>query len=372
MTLATALVSGNDPLPQLAEQAVQQALATAGLTHANGVLLFLTPEFVRHAQAAVTTAARTAQCMQVAGGVAAGVFTESGWVLDRPAVAAMVFGNGLSLGHADTGDAPLLSYVDDAFPPAWEGSRQRFGGSWSGSSNHGEAAVWQQSRVAVPPQCTVRILGARLAIGVSSGLRLLGDAQRVEQSNGFDVERIGGQSASKSLERALPAELRWHAAQHLHQLTAVLIDGNGRRKTAPRDAHYRPVAIIAVNADHSLTLAEHVAPGHYLTWAMRQPAAAEADMRQTVARLTEREPSPLGALMFSCIGRGPFFYAGEDRDLIVLRERFPGLPIVGTYGTGQIAPADRLTRIGNRLLQNAVVTALITPLTETADVQSLP
>ena len=44
MTVATALVTGNDPLPYLAEQATHQALARAGLTHANGVLLFLTPE----------------------------------------------------------------------------------------------------------------------------------------------------------------------------------------------------------------------------------------------------------------------------------------------------------------------------------------
>ena len=47
MTLATALVSGDDPLPQLAEAAVEAALARAGLVSANGVLLFLTPEFAR-------------------------------------------------------------------------------------------------------------------------------------------------------------------------------------------------------------------------------------------------------------------------------------------------------------------------------------
>lgn len=99
MTVATALVSGNDPLPQIAEDAIRQALAKAGLTHANGVLLFLTPEFARHAQHTITAAARAAQCStQVAGGIAAGVFTESGWVVDRPAAAVMVFGRGLFTG----------------------------------------------------------------------------------------------------------------------------------------------------------------------------------------------------------------------------------------------------------------------------------
>lgn len=74
MSVATALVSGNDPLPQLAEQAVKEALQKAGLTHANGVLLFLTPDFARHAQKTITAVARAAQCTQVAGGIAAGVF----------------------------------------------------------------------------------------------------------------------------------------------------------------------------------------------------------------------------------------------------------------------------------------------------------
>ena len=43
MTVATALVSDNDPLPILAEDAVRQALDKSGLTHAYGVLVFLPP-----------------------------------------------------------------------------------------------------------------------------------------------------------------------------------------------------------------------------------------------------------------------------------------------------------------------------------------
>ena len=72
-------------------------------------------------------------------------------------------------------------------------------------------------------------------------------------------------------------------------------------------------------------------------------------MRDTVAGLAVTTPA--FALMFSCIGRGPFFYGGEDRDLLALRERFPDLPILGVYGSGQLAPTQQL--------HNAVVTALI-------------
>jgi len=375
MTVATALVSGNDPLPQLAEEAIHQALAKAGMTHANGVLLFLTPEFARHAQQTITTSARAAQCTQVAGGIAAGVFTESGWAVDRPAAAVMVFGGGLSLGHPKAGDQPLLSYAGGNFPVEWSASGRRFGGSFAGSAGCTETLVWQQSRLAQEQRCSVQLLGATVNIGVSSGLRLLGEPLSVERSNGYDVERLGGQAALKSLNRVLPLELRQDAVHQLHHISAVLIDGDGSAEQALAEGRYRPLAIIAANADHSLTLTEHVAVGQRLAWAIRQALSAEADMRQMLDRLaaTSAVPNaPAAALMFSCIGRGPYFYGGEDRDLVALCQRYPALPVLGTYGTGQIAPGVHPTDAapgGNRQLQNAVVSALFT--SQKAHVQSI-
>jgi hypothetical protein len=82
-----------------------QALARTGASHATGVLLFLTPDFARHAQQTVSAVARAAQCTEVAGGIAAGVFSEHGWVLDRPAAAVMVFAGDLSLDHRQGGVA---------------------------------------------------------------------------------------------------------------------------------------------------------------------------------------------------------------------------------------------------------------------------
>ncbi len=365
MTVATALVSGNDPLPQIAEAAVGEALAKARLAQANGILLFLTPEFARHAQQVVTAAARAAQCTQVAGAIVSGVFNETGWAVDRPAAAVMVFGDSLSLTHSVAGDAPILSYSGACFPPEWEESGTRFGGSFGGSFAGGavdtEAVVWQQSRLTSPPRCSLQILGARVDFAVSSGLQLLAETQTVDASNGYDLERLGGQAALKSLNRALPSEIREHMAQQLHHLAAVLIEGAGDAERALAEGRCRAVAIIALNADNSLTLAERVVAGQRLTWAIRQPASAEADMRQAIRRLGEHVDHPACALVFSCIGRGPYFYGGEDRDLAVLHERFPGLPLLGSYGTGQIAAAQAGAAMRNRQLQNAVVTALLSP-----------
>lgn len=84
MTAATALVTGLEADPQLAEAAVHQALSQAGLARANGLVLLLSREFSRHASQAVLAAARAAGCLQVVGSTAHGLFTEAGWVSTSP------------------------------------------------------------------------------------------------------------------------------------------------------------------------------------------------------------------------------------------------------------------------------------------------
>ena len=114
------------------------------------------------------------------------------------------------------------------------------------------------------------------------------------------------------------------------------------------------IAILSAGGDGSLMLADTLSDGETITWAIRQPLAAEQDMRQSLNTAVSAGIKPDFALMFSCIGRGPLFYGDDDRDLLAFRDIFPGVPLVGAYGSGQIAPASN----GNRLFQNTVVTLL--------------
>lgn len=375
MSVASALVAGNDPLPGLAEQALAEALEKTGARQANGVLLFLTPEFSRHAQQTVIAVARAARCTQLVGGIAAGVFTDSGWVLDRPAAAVLVLAGDLSLGPPDLGvetGEPLLAYGDGSFPGAWAVSgRQRFGGSFAGNAGRNERVAWQQGRLAA--HCSVQVLGAHVDVDVSPGWRLLGGPHAVDSSRAYELLGIGGYAARDSLLRALQAAGYSAPQPAMRSLCAVLVAdaGSASAQECPRllGGTQRSIAIIDISDNGSVTLAERIAPGQRLAWAIRLPQAAVDDMRQSVARLAALAADPQAAVVFSCIGRGPYFHDGEDRDVDCLRERFPELPLIGVYGTGQIAPN---AAGGNRLLQNAVVTALLSQPIGNADVQSEP
>ncbi|MDR1368293.1 MAG: FIST C-terminal domain-containing protein [Candidatus Accumulibacter sp.] len=365
MILATAQLSANEPTPDLVRNTTHRALEKAGLASAHGVLLFLTPEFSRLTQAAVTAAAQAAQCTMVFGGLAAGVLTEEGWTLDRPAAAAMVFGGRASLQPPDEENPqPTLSYSGDWERP-WDelsSSEQttRFGGVFSGefSENPVQPAVWQCGRTLSPPRAGVQIGGARVEIGVSPGLLLLTPPVRIESASSFTLEKLahpplGSQSAFKSLLRHFPIQVP------LHQLMALVAKAPDDFDAFP-DGDYRILPLVSANSDNSITLAGETLAGEYLCWARRDRWTVPKDVRRSVDQIAARMADPAGALMFSCIGRGPFFYDRDDVDLCVLRERFPKIPIIGCYGTEQIVPKIS-SRKGFRHTRNSVVMALIAP-----------
>lgn len=332
MKVASGLARGPRPAPELAEAAVRQALAAAGLARAEHVILLLSRDFARQPQAAIVAAARLAGCLQVGGCTASGLFTEDGWQIDQPAAAALVIGDAPAA--APAADVPTLSLSGHALLPFdWQCGPPRAG------LLDANAAAWAHGRVTTDACAEIPLPGLARRLALSTGLRPLGGALPVELCEGYELRRVGGLSAVDSLIRALPAELR--AAPPVHQVALL------------REAGEPAIAILSANADGSLTLAAPLAGGSTVGWAIRQPLAAEQDMRRQLAAV-DTSPSPDFALMFSCIGRGPLFYGDDDRDLQAFRERFPGTPLLGAYGSGQIAPAGQR----NRLFHNSVVTLL--------------
>ncbi|KAB2919589.1 MAG: histidine kinase, partial [Dechloromonas sp.] len=67
MKVGSGFASGPQAHRVLAEEAVAAALAAAGTSQAEHVLLLLSREFSRHPADAVLAAARSAGCLQVSG-----------------------------------------------------------------------------------------------------------------------------------------------------------------------------------------------------------------------------------------------------------------------------------------------------------------
>lgn len=360
IAVATALIRGTDALPELAVTAVNLALERARLAHPHSVMLFLTSEFARNVHAALAGASRAANCLNVWGCTAPGVLTEQDWAIDQPAACAMVIGDGVALGPPRTDTTgrmtPQLSLaVPTAATAAWlnEGVA-RFGIVSTDAGAQAPGRVWGHGQPTAEGRATASFSGARVAIGVARGIRALSEAQMVDASDGYDVHRMGNQLALNSLLRALPPELREEARLPFNQLFVGEV--TEVRDDAIERGRFRVLPLISVNHDdRSVTLGQRIEPGARLFWGMRSPLGAEEDMRRTVdIAADEIGGTPSFGMLFSCMGRGPYFYGGQDRDLDIVRNRYPALPLIGAYSAGQIAPLYE----GNALIQNSALLVL--------------
>jgi small ligand-binding sensory domain FIST len=351
MDIATGLASASShpATPDLATEAVAQAMSKAGLTIANSVLLFLTPEFAKDPQPALRAASKAANCMQVVGCTAAGIFTEQEWVLDAPAAAAMVFGGNVNLAAAtEPGPEDLILSLTapSAINTAWLADPGvRFGGVSGDATGQGPFKVWHGSKVSTGGRCESYIRGASGVVGVSQGIRPLTEPMEITQVNGYDVLTLRQQPALNVLARELPLEIRDMERLPLHLIMAGITFGDPATAIAEGRFHLTP--IISTNSDDgSVTLAKRLEPGEQLFWSMRQPLAAERDMRMTIERLdAQLGKTPDFGLLFPCMGRGPYFYGGEDRDWSLFRQRYPGIPLIGFYGNGEIGPLNQANQI---------------------------
>lgn len=329
MNAGSGLACAARALPALAAEAVETALAAAGVSRAAQVVLFLTRDFDRQARAAVVAAARAAGTLQVAGCTVSGLFTEAGWSLEQPAAAALV----LPASAPSRGATPRISFTGHArLPGDWQSDAPRAG------LQEADAIAWAAGRIAADHCAELALPGWRARPVHGAGLHPLGGKLTVDVCNAYELRRIGGLDALGSLRAALPETER--AAPPWHRLALL------------RSPDRPGIAILAAGADGSLTLAEPLAAGETVCWALHDPAAAEREMRAALSAAVDAGRMPEFALSFSCIGRGPLFYGGEDRDLQAFRDLCPGVPLLGAYGTGQIVPRPD----GNLMYHNSTLT----------------
>ena len=356
MKVATSIMIGNHASADLAGEAVTDAMRKADISVANSVLLLLTSEFAGNPQAAIKAAAKAANCTQVMGCSATGIFTEDDWVLDAPAAAAMVFGDDITLAlpNNNPGQQPLLTITaPNAINSSWlNNGCKRYGGVSGDVIGQGPFSVWQNAKGDVSGHIEAFFSGVAIATGVSHGLQILTQPQQIQQTNDFDLTLLNQRLPLHTLQKAWQSHSKNGGAAPLHLVIAIYADS----AEDITQGKFDQTTIICCNEDSgSITLAQPLKPGQFLSWCVRDTAVAEADFSCTSQRLADELNSPPEfALLFSCLGRGPYFYNGMDRDLKVITQTFPHMPLLGFYGNGEIAH----TNGSNQLLPYSAVLSL--------------
>ena len=316
MKVASALVSGIRPLPNLAEIAVRQAMEKAGIRQATTVFLFLSRNMAHCARDAVVAAAREAGTLQVHGCTGSGIFAPTGWVFGRSAAAALVMDR---LIDGNVPGALTLSIAGTKqMPETWQ-DKPRIG-----LYDH-RATVWHNSHLQEPRQMELSLSGLRCFPSLVTGLRPLAEPLCVNACSGYTLQRVNQKPAYDSLFESISPPSTGRAP--LHRLAVQRYPGGPG------------ILITSANPDGSLTLEEKFQPGETLIWCMRQMIRAEKFVHEDMARAKEAMTDPDFALMFSSVQRGPdFFSEDDDMDLRAVCAAYPDLPLIGTYSSGQIAP----------------------------------
>ncbi len=357
MKVATGLAIGKLAKPELAAQAVEAAMEKANIHAPSSVLLFLTSEFAADPQSAIKAAAKAASCTQIIGCSATGIFTEEDWVIDSPAAAAMVFSD-MHFSHPKANDAHenvlLTLAAPNAINTTWlNAAGPRFGGVSGDATGHGPFSVWQNGKGTTQGYCEVT-LNAAGAVEASHGLKIISAPRRITQCRDNDLLSVANLPAFSSLASACQKLAISADDLPYHQLMAVYAS----KASQLERGEYNLASIIIANDDNqSVTLTKSLQVGDWLSWAIRDIDAAQVDIVKTASQLRRQlDSEPEFALLFSCLGRGPYFYNGVDQDLALLKTLFPNLPIIGFYGNGEIAPVNGV----NELLQYSAVLGLFT------------
>ncbi|MDX1914832.1 MAG: FIST C-terminal domain-containing protein [Methylophilus sp.] len=356
LKVATGIKTGADANPALVSTAIQSALEKAGVQTAGSVLLFLTSEFATTPQLAIKAAAIAASTTQVIGCSATGIFTEDEWVLDGAAAAAMIFSEDIfsSLSEAVQPSEYLLTLAaPSALNANWLNSKQkRFGGISGDATGRGPFSVWHNGKGTTQGYCEFGIHHCQVAVAASHGLKLISSPRKVTSSQHLDLIHVAHIPALTSIQSACQRQnvaiddLPYHLLMIAYAKTAHALE----------QGEYALASIVMTDDEaNTITLSHPIAQGSWICWALRDTTTAKAEMLNTAQQLQQQlHQNPAFALMFSCIGRGPYFYNGNDQDLAAVKTIFPKLPIIGFYGNGEIAPI-----LGtNTLLQYSAVLGL--------------
>ena len=173
---------------------------------------------------------------------------------------------------------------------------------------------------------------------VSQGCRPIGERYMVTRAKHNVIHELSGAPALerlKALFGSLGEEEQRLAQRALH--IGVVMDEQ-RNRFERGDFLVRNL-IGADQRSGSVAIGDVVREGQTVQFHLRDARSATEDLHLMLAAERARHPQPpLGALVFSCCGRGEGLFGRPHHDISVLKERIGDVPTAGFFAQGEIGP----------------------------------
>ncbi|MFO0766645.1 MAG: FIST N-terminal domain-containing protein [Nitrospiraceae bacterium] len=250
------------------------------------------------------------------------------------------FGGGQSpvfLLFADPFSTPMqdvLSLTEERYPRALA-----LGGLAGGGKDLGENRLLLNDEVYSDGLVGVALAG-RVSIRtiISQGCRPIGDRFIVTKSDHNVIHELGGEPALSCLEKVfaeLSSSERTLAQRALH--IGIAMDEH-RAEFGRGDFLVRNL-IGADQQTGAVVIGDVVQEGQTVQFQVRDADSADEDLRQLLAASpTSDRNAPVGALLFSCCGRGRGLFGHADHDAAAIREQLGQIPVSGFFAQGEVGP----------------------------------
>ncbi len=228
----------------------------------------------------------------------------------------------------------ILGILDDRYPGA-----QAIGGLVGGGQEVGANRLVLNDQVYDGGLVGVRLSGAvDIRPVISQGCRLIGERFVVTKAEQNLIHELGGEPALGRLQTvfsSLSEEDRRGANRAVH--LGIVIDEH-RNRFERGDFLIRNL-LGADQTTGAVAVGEVVQEGQTVQFQLRDAVSASQEFNALLAadHARHRHP-PLGALMFSCCGRGQGLFGKPNHDAGTASARLGAIPLAGFFAQGEIGP----------------------------------
>ncbi|HEX9437742.1 MAG TPA: FIST N-terminal domain-containing protein [Candidatus Limnocylindria bacterium] len=353
-----------------ADSAIGDALGALDGARADLLLLFVAPQFEPEIVEILERASEQAEDAVVIGCTAAGVIGGTAEVEDAPAIAAWAAslpGIGVlpfRLTFQRDGEHGIIDGLDDlpardrddvvvmlsdpfSFPADLFLDHLNehapgvpiVGGQASGGLEAGRNVLVSNGEMVRDGAVGVILRGAGATSWlVSQGCRPIGETYAVTSAERNVIHELAGVPAVRRLEEVYAAasprdQLLMRRGLHVGQAISEL-----KPELARGDFLIRNVMGIDAKSG-AIAITDMVEVGQTVQFQVRDADSAREDLRLILERERERDERPVvGALLFSCNGRGQALFGQPDHDIGAVQRAFGSVPVAGFFAAGELGP----------------------------------
>ena len=180
--------------------------------------------------------------------------------------------------------------------------------------------------------------------GVAQGCRPIGAPFILTDCHKNMAIQLDGEPAIRALDKVygnLSEEDRKRFRSSPHVGIGI---HSGRRPY--RQGDYLLRNVLGVDRDKGVVaFGAHLEVGMEVRFHIRDAETSVLDLDAVLDRASRHSTDVAGALMFSCVGRGEGLYGAPGHDSRVFGNYFPGVPLGGFFGNGEIGPVQGSTHL---------------------------